>query len=46
MTEFLHEFKHVTKRVWDDKEEEGIIKEVLEGAPTKVMFNLILRDLH
>ncbi len=43
VTEYLHEFEHVTKRVWDE-EEEGIIEEVLEGVPTKVMLNPILRD--
>jgi hypothetical protein len=39
VTKYLHEFEHVTRRVWDA--EEGKSKEVLEGAPTKVVFNLI-----
>jgi hypothetical protein len=42
--EYLHEFEHVTKRVWG-VEEEGISKEVLEGAPIRVVFSLILCDL-
>jgi hypothetical protein len=37
----LHEFKHVTKQVWD-VEEEGISREILEGAPTKVVLNPIM----
>jgi hypothetical protein len=44
VTEYLHEFEHVTKRVLD-VEEEGISGKVLEGAPTKVMLNFILHDL-
>jgi len=35
----------VTRRIWDVKKEERISGEVLEGAPTKVLFNLILCDL-
>ncbi len=42
VTEYLHEFEHVTRKVWDV---EGVSREVLEGVPTKVMLNLILRDL-
>ncbi len=44
MTKYLHEFEHVTKRVWD-VEEEGISREVLEGAPIRVVLSFILRDL-
>jgi hypothetical protein len=43
LIEYLHEFEHVTRRVWDV--EEGVSREVLEGAPTKVVLNPILRDL-
>jgi hypothetical protein len=42
--EYLHEFEHVTIKVWD-AEEEGVCGEVLEGVPTKVVFNPILCDL-
>jgi hypothetical protein len=45
VTEYLHESEHVTRRIWDVKKEEGIFGEVLEGALTKVLFSLILRDL-
>ncbi len=38
MIEYLHEFAHVTRRVWDAK---GVSREVLEGAPTKVVLNPI-----
>jgi len=41
--EYLHEFEHVSIRVWDAKE--GVYGEVFKGAPTKVVFNSILRDL-
>jgi hypothetical protein len=40
VTEYFCEFEHVTRRVWDAKE--GVFREVLEGAPTKVVFNPIL----
>jgi hypothetical protein len=42
--EYLHEFEHVTRRVWDAKEK-GISGKVLEGAHTKIVFNPILCDL-
>ncbi len=35
----------MTRIIWDVKKEEGIFGEVLKGAHTKVLFNLILRDL-
>ncbi len=41
--EYLHEFEHVSKRVQDVKE--GVSREVLEGFPTKVVFNSIFQDL-
>jgi hypothetical protein len=43
VTKYLHEFEHVTKRVWDA--EKGVSEEVLEGAPTKVELNPILHDI-
>ncbi len=45
MTEYLHEFEHVTRRIWDVKKKEGKFGEVLEGATTKVLLSLILCDL-
>jgi hypothetical protein len=42
--EYLHEFEHVSRKVWDAEEEEGVSKEVLEGVFTKVVFNPILQD--
>jgi hypothetical protein len=43
--EYLHEFEHVCKRIWDAKEKEGVFGEVLESIFTKVVFNAILRDV-
>jgi hypothetical protein len=43
--EYIHEFEHVSRKVWDAKEEEGVFGEVLEGASLKVLLNPILRDL-
>lgn len=42
--EYLHEFEHVSRKVWDAEEEEGVSREVLEGVFTKVVFNPILQD--
>ncbi len=39
VNEYLHDFEHVSNRVWDVK---GVSKEVLEGVPTKFVFNPIL----
>ncbi len=43
--EYLHEFEHVSRKVWDAEEEKGFSREVLEGVFTKVVFNPILQDL-
>jgi hypothetical protein len=43
--EYMHEFQHVSIRVWDAKEEEGAYWEVFEGTRTKMVFSPILRDL-
>lgn len=40
--EQLHEFEHVTRRIWDVEEEEGVFKQILESASTKVVLNLIM----
>ncbi len=45
VTEYLEEFEHVSKRVWDEEEEEGVFGKVLEGAPTKFVLSPILWDL-
>jgi hypothetical protein len=45
MIEYMHEFQHVSIRVWDAKEDEGVYWEVFEGAPTKMVLSPILRDL-
>ncbi len=42
VTECLHECQHVSRKVWDV---EGIFREVLEGAPTKIILSPILRNL-
>jgi hypothetical protein len=41
VTEYLHEFQHVSRRVWDAK---GVSSEVLEGAPTKIILSPILQN--
>ncbi len=43
VTEYLHEFEHVSKRVWDV--EEGVFGKVLKNAPTKVVLSSIFQDL-
>lgn len=43
--EYMHEFQHVSIRVWDAKEEEGVYWEVFEGTRTKMVLSPILRDL-
>jgi hypothetical protein len=45
VTKYLQEFQHVSKRIWDVEEEEGMVIEVLEGVIEKVVFNSILRNL-
>ncbi len=38
--EYLQEFQHVSKRFWDveEVEEEGVVREVLEGAIEKYVL--------
>jgi hypothetical protein len=38
VTKYLHEFEHVSKRVWNVNE--GLCGEVLEGVFTKVLQDL------
>ncbi len=45
MTKYLHEFEHVSKKIWDAKEEEGIFGELLDSVPTKKLFSFRLCDL-
>ncbi len=45
VTKYLQEFEYVSRRVWDAKEKEGVFGKVLEGAPIKIVFNPILREL-
>jgi hypothetical protein len=40
--EYLQEFQHVSRRIWDAKEEEGVIGEVLEGVVEKVLLSSTL----
>ncbi len=40
MIEYLHEFEHVTRIIWNVKNEKGISGEVLKGATTKVLLAL------
>ncbi len=42
VNEYLHEFEHMSKRVWDVK---GVSRDMLEGVPTKFVLNPILWDL-
>ncbi len=41
VTNYLHEFEHVLKRVWDAKEK-GVFEKVLKGVHTKFVLSLIL----
>ncbi len=34
VTEYLHELEHVSKRIWDVKEEDGVFGIFLKGALT------------
>jgi hypothetical protein len=45
MIEYLHEFEHVSKKIWDAEEEERIFGEVSDGVPTKKLFIFRLCDL-
>ncbi len=36
--EYLQEFQHVSKRIQDAKEEEGVAREVLKGIVEKVVL--------
>jgi hypothetical protein len=44
ITEYLHKFEVVDRRVWDADEEYGDAEEVLEGAGTKYLMTAALRD--
>jgi hypothetical protein len=41
---YLQEFQHVSRKIWDAKEEEGVVGEVLEGAVEKIVFSSTLWD--
>ncbi len=41
VTNYLHEFEHVLKRVWDGKEDR-VFGKVLKGVCTKFVFSPIL----
>jgi hypothetical protein len=43
VTNYLHEFEHVLKRVWDGKENE-VFGKVLKGVHTKFVFSPIIRS--
>jgi hypothetical protein len=45
VTEYLQEFQHVSRRIWDVKKEEGVAEEILEGAIEKYVLNPKLQDL-
>jgi len=39
--EYMQNFRTMTWKVWDAEEEEGVNGEVLEGANSQVILNLI-----
>lgn len=41
---YLHEFEHVSKRIWDAKEK-GVFGKVLKGVCSKFVLRPILKDL-
>jgi hypothetical protein len=43
--EYLQEFQHVSKRIWDVEEEKGVVGEVLKGVVEKVVLSSTLQDL-
>jgi hypothetical protein len=43
--EYLYEFQHVSKRIWDVEEEEGVVGEALEHVVEKIVLSSTLRDL-
>jgi hypothetical protein len=45
VTEYMQEFKHVRRRIWDAYEEEGVCGEVLEGARIKFILPKKCHDL-
>ncbi len=45
VTEYMQEFKHVRRRIWDAYEEEGVCGEVLEGAGIKFILPKECHDL-
>jgi hypothetical protein len=44
-TKYLQEFQHVSRRIWDAQEEEGVTRKVLKGAVEKIVFTPSLQDL-
>jgi len=45
VTEYLQDFRHVRRRIWDAYEEEGVYGEVVEGATTKLTLDPIAQDV-
>jgi hypothetical protein len=45
VTEYLQDFHHVWCRIWDVDEEEGVCGEIVEWAITKLIINLVARDV-
>jgi hypothetical protein len=45
ITEYLHRVEVVDRRVWDEDEEYGNAKEVVEGTGAKFLMPPSLRDL-
>lgn len=45
VTKYLQEFYHVSRRIWDVKEKEGVVGEVLEGAVENYVLSPKLQDL-
>lgn len=43
--EYLQEFQHVPKIIWDVEKEKGVVGEVLKGVVEKVVLSSTLRDL-
>jgi hypothetical protein len=45
VTEYLQDFRHVRRKIWDVDEEEGVYGEVMEGAATKLTLDHVARDV-
>jgi hypothetical protein len=41
----MQDFRTVTRRMWDAKEEEGVSGEVLEGVASRVVLDPIDQDM-